>query len=326
MSSPDQHTGGASWLSHHLPIWLLAALLVLAFWLHTFQLIDEDRAQTIASTENDLVNIGRLSQEHAERTFYTADQTLRMVIDQYQEHDGKIDLKAMTEKGFIDTRILVQVGIIDAQGILQLSNVPFSGHIDLSDRVHFKTHLTPGSDQLFISPPVLGRASGKWSVQLTRRISGKNGEFGGVVVASLDPTYFTNIYSAHVTTALAPGATITVTLSSAGYSTKSWFVCKLAGCAASGQPNQTSGNSSYGTAVTASATPSLAPTVLFGVVKARTSETYSGSSWTAIGAAQDSGAGRSWFVRKTATDTAAQDIGGTLSGNQVYYALWVSFN
>ena len=141
-----------------------------------------------------------------------------------------------------------------------------------------------------------------------------------------DPTYLTSIYSAHVAAALAPGATINVTLSSGSYSTKSWFVCKLTGCAASGQPNQTSGNSSYGTAVTASATPSLAPTVLFGVVKARTSETYSGSSWTAIGAAQDSGAGRSWFVRKTATDTAAQDIGGTLSGNQVYYALWVSFN
>jgi diguanylate cyclase (GGDEF)-like protein/PAS domain S-box-containing protein len=194
MPFTDQRTGGtASSMLQHAPTWLLAVLLLVVAWLNTFGQIEADRARTIADAENDLVNLGRVSQEHAERTFYSADQTLRLVIAQYLEHDGKLDLKAMKQQGIFDNRILLQIAIIDAQGILQQSTVPFTGHIDLSDREHFKAHLAADSE-LFISRPVLGRASGKWSIQLSRRITHNNGRFGGVVVASLDPGYFTHFY------------------------------------------------------------------------------------------------------------------------------------
>ncbi|MFZ2855358.1 MAG: EAL domain-containing protein [Rhodocyclaceae bacterium] len=195
MSTSDQRRGSDSSLSLHLLIGLLAALLLLAVWLHTLALIGEDRSRTVASAENDLVNLARVSEEHAERTLYSVDQTLRLVIGQYREHSGKVNLKAMGEEGIFDSRILVQVAILDAQGLLQLSNLPFSGRIDLSDREHFKTHRLPGRDELFISRPVLGRASGQWSIQVSRRINGKNGEFEGVVVVSLAPGYFTRFYA-----------------------------------------------------------------------------------------------------------------------------------
>jgi hypothetical protein len=48
-------------------IWLFAVLLLEAGWLLTFGMIAEDRARTRAGADNDLVNLGRLSQEHAER-------------------------------------------------------------------------------------------------------------------------------------------------------------------------------------------------------------------------------------------------------------------
>ncbi|WP_114974128.1 EAL domain-containing protein [Rhodoferax ferrireducens] len=190
-----QPRGAASRAGPHLLIWLFATLLLTAGWLLTFRTIADDRSRTIAGAESDLVNLGRLSQEHAERTFFSADQTLRMVLGQYHEHGGQIDLKGMTEQGVFDPRILLQVGVIDAQGLLAQSNLPFSGRVDLSDREHFKAHVAPGSNALFISRPVLGRASGKWSIQLSRRITRKNGEFGGVVVASLDPAYFTHFFA-----------------------------------------------------------------------------------------------------------------------------------
>ena len=184
---------GGKWLNHLL-IWLLVALFSVAVWLHTFNLIDEDRTRTLHEAQKDLVNLGRVSQEHAERTLFSVEQTLRMVAGQYREKAGKIDLKALAAQGIFDPRLVLQLAIIDAQGFLQMSNLPFNGRIDLSDREHFKVHLLPGMHALFISRPVQGRASGKWTIQLSRRITLDNGQFGGVIVASIDPGYFTHFY------------------------------------------------------------------------------------------------------------------------------------
>jgi hypothetical protein len=64
----------------------------------------------------------------------------------------------------------------------------------LSDREHYKVHVNSNEDRLFISKPVIGRASGKWSVQISRRFLNSDGTFAGVVVASLDPEHFTKFY------------------------------------------------------------------------------------------------------------------------------------
>ena len=169
-------------------------VLISTIWLYIGALIEKDRASTIANAVQNLSNLTRLAQEHAERTFRSADQALRLVKARYEDIGDQLDLKKMVLQGAIDSAIFNQVGIIDAHGIYQLSSLALTPGLDLSDREHFKVHLAADEDQLFISKPVLGRASGKWSIQLSRRINGPDGTFGGVAVISLTPYYFTHFY------------------------------------------------------------------------------------------------------------------------------------
>jgi signal transduction histidine kinase len=178
-----------------LLLWLATAVLMGLAWWHVSALVGDSRAKELASAERDLANLTRVSQEHADRTFRSADQVIRFIQARYLEIGDRLDLAALSAQGVIDTEIFNQVGIIDAHGIYVLANLPIKSKLDLSDREHFKVHVAADSGELFVSKPVLGRASGKWSVQLTRRISRANGDFAGVAVVSIDPGYFTRFYN-----------------------------------------------------------------------------------------------------------------------------------
>lgn len=173
---------------------LVATILLLSLWGHVFGLIEADRVRTQTSTESDIANLARVSEEHAERTLSSVDQALRVVQFEFATHGRKLKLGALQGAGLFDPRILVQVAISDAQGLLLQSTLPFSGRIDLSDRDHFRAHAGRTTDTLFISKPVQGRASGRLSIQLSRPLINANGTFAGIVVASLDPAYFTRFY------------------------------------------------------------------------------------------------------------------------------------
>ena len=87
--------------------------------------------------------------------------------------------------------VTFQVAIIDRDGMLAFSNLSRpNDRIDLGQREHFRVHKEAGgADRLFISRPVFGKVSKKWSIQLTRPIF-RNGEFDGVIVVSVSPEQF----------------------------------------------------------------------------------------------------------------------------------------
>ncbi|MCQ4160794.1 response regulator [Roseomonas sp. GC11] len=79
-----------------------------------------------------------------------------------------------------------QVAVIDAQGLLAWSSLPGWRPLSLADRDHFRLP-RDGAPGLYVSAPLVGRASGWWSVQVARRLQDGQGAFEGVAVVSLDP-------------------------------------------------------------------------------------------------------------------------------------------
>jgi signal transduction histidine kinase/DNA-binding NarL/FixJ family response regulator len=67
--------------------------------------------------------------------------------------------------------------------------------VNLGDREHFRVQAAATSDELFIGKPVVGRVSGQWSIQLSRRLTRPDGTFGGVIVASLNPDFLDRYFA-----------------------------------------------------------------------------------------------------------------------------------
>ncbi len=80
----------------------------------------------------------------------------------------------------------IQVAIIGRDGWMLWSSIPGSGApVYLGDREHFRVH-AQGLRGLFISIPLVGRVSQRWTVQLTRPVLGPDASFAGVAVVSMD--------------------------------------------------------------------------------------------------------------------------------------------
>ncbi|TDH64207.1 response regulator [Dankookia rubra] len=82
---------------------------------------------------------------------------------------------------------VVQVAVIGPDGIQRWGSAPGAAGTDLADRDHFRIHAVGGERGLAVSRPLIGRTTGRWSVQVTRRLEATDGSFQGVAVVSLDP-------------------------------------------------------------------------------------------------------------------------------------------
>lgn len=175
-------------------IWIVATIAMCWVWWLTFSLIEEDRVRVESAARSDLVNLGRLGQEHAERTFYSVDQTLRAVLGQYREHHGKADIRGMIDQGVIDTRLLRSLRVMDSTGKPQQLGAVNSVHSERSDQAAIDFHKGSGRNELRISRPLLDSSAGG-VIAVSRGMTLSNGEFGGVVLAAVDALYFTRFYA-----------------------------------------------------------------------------------------------------------------------------------
>lgn len=82
------------------------------------------------------------------------------------------------------------LAIFDGQGVIQASNRPVLLGKEFEHRDYFRiVRENPVSDMLYVSPPFVSSLGVK-IMTLSRMIPGPQGEFAGVVTASLDPEFF----------------------------------------------------------------------------------------------------------------------------------------
>jgi diguanylate cyclase (GGDEF)-like protein len=187
----------AQWMARQSNIGF-GLMLIVVIWLAVWQLLKTERISLKRGMVQDLANLSLVFEQNVLRSVGEVDRILQTIRNAEQRDDAQVDWNAIIRRNYAVDDQTLQIAVIDPQGILVASSlgIPSGPKLDLSDREHFRIHKQSELDNLFISKPVIGRASKKWSIQLTRRIIKQGGSFGGVVVASLDPSHLSRTYNA----------------------------------------------------------------------------------------------------------------------------------
>jgi diguanylate cyclase (GGDEF)-like protein/PAS domain S-box-containing protein len=176
---------------------LLSAIAIVLVWTGIIVVLDMKRSDVEREAVQNSANLALAFEEHLSRSLNEIDRSLKIIRTNYLLEPKGFNLKNWLRISQVFDDQTLQVAIVGPGGFITQSSIETSSSVgtDLRDREHFRHFIAAKGDELFISKPVIGRTTGKWSIQLARRVEQKDGSFGGIVVASLDPNYLSRFYS-----------------------------------------------------------------------------------------------------------------------------------
>lgn len=85
---------------------------------------------------------------------------------------------------------LDRLWITDKNGKVVHDTHPIASPLDQSDRDFFVVHKEGIGPNMFVGAPVLSRRTSRWQMAFSQGLQGSNGQFDGIVAASIDPMLF----------------------------------------------------------------------------------------------------------------------------------------
>jgi PAS domain-containing protein len=173
------------------PATMLGAMMIAACWLGLGYILSIEQSKSVAGATQQAENFARLFEENTVRTFEGIDRGLLLLREAYERDPAHFDLNEWSKQATLLAAPTFELTVIGADGFAVVTTIPGVGNVFepfyVGDREHFLAQVDAKTDELFISSPVTGRFSHKWSIQVSRRLRHPEGSFAGVVVASLDP-------------------------------------------------------------------------------------------------------------------------------------------
>lgn len=185
---------------------LRRGLLVLAITLPALYVllagiaIMRDYRSTIHLAESEVRNISATLSEHAMRTIGEADTRLLDAIADVERRGLSLTAneREIHELLVAQVQRMPQTGTfsaIDASGWMRASATKYPlDPVDSSDREYYRYHSRHFDPELRVSRPIQSRATGKWTIPLTRRVNNADGSMKMILGFGLDMDYFDRFY------------------------------------------------------------------------------------------------------------------------------------
>ena len=180
-------------------IWLGIALACLgligsASW-STWTAYKRVHGDAVANTQN----LVRILKQHTERTFESVDMLLKVIARELGPDSADPVKRSWATEGMAyltqDVPHVMSLRLLDgrtAQPLFEFVSTRAVG--DAADRDAVKAHATARYLGLHVGKPVRDQASGSWYVGVSRRITGREGKPGQVVIAHISLDYFQEFY------------------------------------------------------------------------------------------------------------------------------------
>ena len=176
---------------------LILAAAIAVIWVGLLVHMQRDYEREEATVWRESGNLVRGLEENLIRTIGGIDQTLLFLRELHRRDPNALDLTGWAKNPYWTGGPVIQISVNDRDGVLRATNLNLPDTpVNVSKRAHFQVQREATDDQLFISIPVLGRVSGRWTVNLTRRLLTADGKFDGIVKASVDIGYLEQLHGA----------------------------------------------------------------------------------------------------------------------------------
>jgi PAS domain S-box-containing protein len=176
-----------------LLIFAVCTLLSTLIWVFFVVQIRHERGEAINAQARHNANLAMIFAEQAITTVRDVDGLLMDLRRGYHDKGRALRLEDVPVPLSVAAKALVYRAIIDEDGRVAVGAL-IPEPINVADREYFKAQKSSRADDLVVGTAVLGRTTGRPTVHVSRRIIKPGGGFGGVAVAGLDPTIFTELY------------------------------------------------------------------------------------------------------------------------------------
>jgi len=187
---------------------IAGGLLIAAIVAATTILVASFRERALENTERELRNTALIVAEQLDRSFQALDIVQRSVLDRIvadsvatsadltrvMSGEDVHDMLADKVSGLAQVQA---IAIIDAEGkVINGSRQWPAPDFDVADRDYFRALQGSPSLVSFISSPTRSRNTGRWNLYLARRVTNAQGDFIGVILASVELSYFEKFFGA----------------------------------------------------------------------------------------------------------------------------------
>ena len=156
------------------------------------------RLQTIARATESATNLVRSVAQHADDTVRGADAALIGLVERIEidgvEGEARERLRRVFQRHISTLPPLKGLSFINAEGDSIVNSQAFTQRINFADRDYFQFHRAHSAPFAYIGKPVRSRVTGDWIIPLSRRVNHADGSFAGLMLATLDMTYFQKFY------------------------------------------------------------------------------------------------------------------------------------